>query len=460
MMDWRRLMSPERFRGIQARSGPDRDREGRSLRSPFLRDFDRIVYSSAFRRLQDKTQVYPFPDTDYVRTRLTHSIEVSSVGRSLGLSVGQRLVQMHKLDEPKDGGLALRPSDFGDVVAAACLAHDIGHPPFGHAGEEAIRHWFRVDRPDLLREGCTPEETSDLAHFESNAQGFRVVTRLQFWRQHGGMQLCCATLGAFTKYPRGSSRPDAASGRCEPREKFGYCQQDRPAFEEIAGRLGLLPQSGEVDAWCRHPLAYLVEAADDIAYLIVDIEDGFKSGRVPFKEVEDVLMRVAGPEAGSDRDLVDEDDRIGYLRAKAIGTLIERTVEAFCAHEADLRLGGPEIPLLERIDDREVVREVRRLCQERLYNDERKLKAEIAGFAVVRGLLEFYTDAVIALERVGYAIDRTAYLYRKTLRALPGLQNVPHRRYDWLLWVTDYVSGMTDRFAVSQYKMVRGFEVG
>src|SRR5262245_52068599 len=460
MMTWTQLMSSERFRGPHER--PSRDREGAepSLRGPFIRDFDRIVYSSAFRRLQDTTQVHPFPESDYVRTRLTHSIEASSVGRSLGLSVGHRILR-EKLDEPVDAhGNPLRPSDFGDVVAAACLAHDIGHPPFGHAGEEAIRHWFSIDRPDVLAEGCTEAERADLEHFESNAQGLRILTRLQFWRDHGGMQLCCAMLGAVTKYPRSCLGRRAATEEPVVRRKFGYFQQDRASFEVIAERLGLERRIEESESWSRHPLAYLVEAADDICYLIVDIEDGFQSGRMPFREVEDILMRVARQEGSGYRELAGPGDRITYLRTKAMGTLIEQTIAVFCANEAKLLSGDGQSPLLELIEDRDAVREVRQLCQERLYNDERKIKAEIAGFAALRGLLDFYTEAVLALERVGFQLDRLPFLYRRAMQMLPEGAAVPRRRYDWLLWITDYVSGMADRFAVAQYKTVRGISVG
>ncbi|HZM85952.1 MAG TPA: dNTP triphosphohydrolase, partial [Blastocatellia bacterium] len=234
MMSWLRLMSPERFRGPNERPTLDRDRAERSLRGPFIRDFDRIVYSSSFRRLQDTTQVYPFPESDYVRTRLTHSIEASSVGRSLGLSAGDRLRLVGSDSASDREGTILRPSDFADVVSAACLAHDIGHPPFGHAGEEAIRHWFRIDRPELLEEGCTEAEQADLANFESNAQGFRILSRLQFWRDRGGMQLCCATLGAVTKYPRSCLGQSVVSGSRIKRGKFGYFQHDRESFATVA----------------------------------------------------------------------------------------------------------------------------------------------------------------------------------------------------------------------------------
>lgn len=426
-----------------------------------MRDFDRVVYSSAFRRLQDTTQVYPFPESDYVRTRLTHSIESSSVGRSLGLSVGQRLLQDGLREDVDASGNPLRPSDFGDVVAAACLAHDIGHPPFGHAGEEAIRHWFTIDRPDLLGEGCTEAERADLANFESNAQGLRILTRLQFWRDRGGMQLCCATLGAVTKYPCSCLGHNSDSGRTVLRKKFGYFQQDKAAFDLVAGQLGLERRLEESESWARHPLAYLVEAADDICYLIVDVEDGFQSGRMPFRETEEILMRVARQEGSGYRELAREGDRITFLRTKAMGALIEQTVDVFCANASKLLSGDGHSPLLEIIEDRSFVHEVRQLSQERLYNDERKVKAEIAGFAALRGLLEFYTEAILALERVGYEVTRLPYLYRRALLTLPdGEAAVPRRRYEWLLWITDYVSGMTDRFAVAQYKTVRGISVG
>lgn len=460
MMTWGRLMSPERFRGTGER--PTRDREGgeRSLRSPFIRDFDRIVYSSAFRRLQDTTQVYPFPESDYVRTRLTHSIEASSVGRSLGLSVGQRLLQDGLDDDVDPSGHPLRPSDFADVVAAACLAHDIGHPPFGHAGEEAIRHWFSIDRPDLLEEDCTAAERTDLEHFESNAQGLRILTRLQFWRDQGGMQLCTGTLGAVTKYPCGSLGFSAMSGEPVVRRKFGYFQQDKASFELIADQLGLERRVEESDGWSRHPLAYLVEAADDICYLIVDIEDGFQSGRMRFEETEDVLMRVGRQEGVGYRELKHRGDRITFLRTKAIGALIEQAIDAFCANAPKLLAGGGLRPLLEIIEDHRIVEDIRELCQERLYNDERKVKAEIAGFAALRGLLQFYTEAILALERVGYDMERLPYLYKRAILTLPAGETVPRRRYDWLLWITDHVSGMTDRFAVAQYKTIRGISVG
>ena len=231
---WRKLMSKKRYRGAAEDPAEDTVTEDRGT---FLKDADRIIYSSPFRRLQDKTQVHPFPGTDYIRTRLTHSLEVSTVGRSLGLSVGDTLVNRHNLNS---GTYPLDRSDFGGVVAAACLAHDIGHPPFGHAGEEAIRHWFlHDDNAEYGRDIPDREKLFDLQAFEGNAQGFRILTRLAGWREKGGLRISCATLGAFMKYPYGSLAIDPETSHKSPRKKFGYFQQDKDAFRIVADTLGL-----------------------------------------------------------------------------------------------------------------------------------------------------------------------------------------------------------------------------
>ncbi len=244
-MDWNRLLS-------RTRSGLDRPHPASEARTDFQRDFDRIVFSSAFRRLQDKTQVFPLSQSDYVRTRLTHSLEVSSVGRSLGTMVGDQVIRRHQLK-------GVDPQDFGAVVAAACLAHDIGNPPFGHAGEDAIRLWFATAATGQTVLAALPEaQRQDFLRFEGNAQGFRIITRLQSPDNPGGMQLTCALLGAFTKYPRAAWLPVAAPSGVAFR-KFGFYQDDRDLFAEVAGQLGL--DEVAPDAWRRHPLAWLVEVA-------------------------------------------------------------------------------------------------------------------------------------------------------------------------------------------------------
>ena len=283
MMEWKKLLSPHRV-------GSSRPGEISQARSPFQRDFDRIVFSSSFRRLQDKTQVFPLAKTDYVRTRLTHSLEASSVARSLGSAVGVHLCREFDMGDAQ-------PSDVGAAVAAAALAHDIGNPPLGHAGEEAIRHWFTHSPVGkAMRDVMNDDEAADLEFYEGNAQGFRVLTRLEMPDQAGGMQLTCATLAAFAKYPCASRvmvRPTGVAGK-----KFNFFRAEEQLFREMAEHTGLV-QTGPW-AWQRHPLAYLVEAADDIAYRIVDFEDGQRLGLVSYQELEQLFLEIIDSERSAE----------------------------------------------------------------------------------------------------------------------------------------------------------------
>src|SRR3954467_3450566 len=261
-MNWAQLLCADRLR-------LDRPGIPAPPRSPFQIDSDRIIFSSAFRRLQDKTQVFPLADNDYVRTRLTHSLEVASVGRSLGARVGDHLCQAHF-----PGG-EIHASDIGAIVSAAALAHDLGNPPFGHSGEDAIRHWFTTSPvAQAARKEFTKAEKKDFECFEGNAQGFRIITRLQM-PDNPGLRLTYATLAAFTKYPRASRLPVKPEGGASAK-KFGFFQSEAPFFEEVAVRTGLDQRVPGAAWWCRHPLAFLVEAADDICYRLVDFEDGFR----------------------------------------------------------------------------------------------------------------------------------------------------------------------------------------
>jgi len=308
-MRWERLLSRRRLGTAPSAEVPDR--------TAFQRDYDRLVFSSAFRRLQDKTQVFPLAESDYVRTRLTHSLEASCVGRSLGTLVGQALEESDRLPD------AIGAADVGAIVAAAGLAHDIGNPPFGHSGEDAIGHWFAHSEAgrrylDQLDEA----QAEELRRFEGNAQGFRVITRLQNPDSAGGLGLTCATLGAFSKYPRGAARSaaereyDGASNK-----KFGFFEAERGRFETVAAEVGLIPRrAGE--SWYRHPLAFLVEAADDICYHIVDLEDAFRLGHVTFAETEALLHAIAAPRSGRLSAIQGEKEKIAYLRATAINALV------------------------------------------------------------------------------------------------------------------------------------------
>src|SRR5690606_13738142 len=308
-MQWSRLLSAQRL-------GHKGAEPVTPARNPFQKDWDRVVFCSAFRRLQDKTQVHSLPESDYVRNRLTHSLEVSSVGRSLGAQVGQSVMERHGRDLT-----GLSAAEFGHIVAAACIGHDIGNPPFGHFGEATIQHFFRSGPGAALVAGLSERERRDFLHFEGNAQGFRVMTRLQNWRDAGGLRLTCATLATFMKYPFRSLQAEPAQG------KIGHFTAEAELFEEMARNVGLL-RLGE-GRYARHPLTYLVEAADDICYSVVDIEDGFKLGRITFREAETQLHSLLRRMPPRYREIEDETWKIAYLRAKVIGDLIDMAVEVF-----------------------------------------------------------------------------------------------------------------------------------
>lgn len=459
-MSWSTLFSPKRFRGPDA--APEYESGGDRQRSAFQKDVDRIIYSSPFRRLQDKTQVHPMAGQDYIRTRLTHSLEVSSVGRSLGVAIGQVLLERHP--ELSDPPLTLDHSAVGEIVAAACLAHDLGNPPFGHAGEDAIRHWFAHDGEEYL-EDLEPHQAGDLLGFEGNAQGFRIVTRLTNWREQGGMQLTHATIGAFMKYPW-ACLPDPGGlqkGAFQPiARKFGFFQEDRPLFEHIADDLGLLRQLEFPDRRVRHPLAFLTEAADDICYLTVDLEDGYKAGKVPFSVAEPLLRDVIDDDPLERYSQLDENlDRLAYLRAKAIGSLIDQVVATFLEHEEEILAGHRTRPIIADIPHAKALETVRETCVRLLYKSREKAEIEVSGSRVIATLLDRTARTMTSLENKGWDPARLDGTTERFYRLLPrGLQTTPDRsRYGWLMRLTDHISAMTDRYAVSQYKLMTGLSL-
>ena len=471
-------MSPKRIRGDGSLKEDDKQSE---VRSPFVKDSDKIIYSSAFRRLKDKTQVHTFPGSDYVRTRLTHSLEVSSVGRTLGMALGRYLQGQKKInpngrEDPPD------PADLGNVVAAACLAHDIGNPPFGHSGEEAIRHWFEQETEDIKRllEPVRPEEINDLKCFDGNAQGFRILTRLQAWREEGGLRLTCATLGVFQKYPRGSYVTNPITNKKGPwkNKKFGYMQEDRNAFKIVAGELGLISLCDDDGIWCRHPLAFLLEAADDICNAISDIEDGYKYKKIDFDKAKNSLRNIAleAPPHWKTKDIdlpeekYNRDEIIGYLRAQAIGVLIGQTIEVYKQREGEIMAGEfvtresdgdmKDGNLMDEVTSLDELETIKELCKENLFHDESTLRAELAGFEVIRGLLEIYTTALKAFEKNQWKPEGLSSGYSKAFELLKKSTYIPEDRYEWLLRVIDYTSGMTDNYAVDLYRRLKGITVG
>ena len=447
-MNWHQLISADRL----GRSKPSH-RE--PARSGFQRDSDRIIFSSAFRRLQDKTQVFPLAENDFARTRLTHSLEVASVGRSLGTRVGAGICDRNGLRSE-----GLHESDFGAIVHAAALGHDLGNPPFGHSGEDAIQHWFTSDSPHALaaRRGLSAAETADIGRYEGNAQGFRILTRLQMPDNNGGLQLTCAMLGAFTKYPHASltGQPGSIAHEGASLKKFGYFQSEREHFAEVAQHCGLIQRTPE--CWARHPLAFLVEAADDICYRLVDFEDGARLGHLSYAEVRDAFLAIL-PATKHPKNLAgmtSEKAAIEMLRAMAIGECLSQCTALFLDHESDLLAGKFDTPLTDVIPAACALGEIQKVSREIIYATKRGVEIEIAGYEVLGGLLDVFMSAVNDIAAHG---DKASNRSRKLASQLPpecvsaARKTGPYLR---LMPMLDFVSGMTDSYAVALYRRVKG----
>ncbi len=439
----------------RSRLGLNRAAGGDPSRTEFQRDFDRLVFSSAFRRMQGKTQVFPLAENDYVRTRLTHSLEASSVGRTLGTLVGEAVIARHGI--PREQLVA---ADFGAVVAAACLAHDLGNPPFGHSGEDAIQTWFEeslLGRQRLAQ--LTPAEQADMLKFEGNAQGFRIVARLQSPDTPGGMQLTCATLAAYSKYPRasqlsGPTPTDVAS------KKHGFFMADAELFRRVADETGLHQRPGEALAWQRHPLAWLVEAADDICYRIIDIEDGYREGHLSYGETTDLLLPLAGSTNalhGRLRRLRRPSERVELLRAKAINRGVDSILSCFLDQEQNFLDGDAPGEILGLLPLAEAFATLMQVAKSRLYFCRPVVEIATAGFEVLGGLLSIFVGAV---EDVAERGEGASTRSRMLLHLLPEGEHAPALApYQRLLAVTDFVSGMTDAYAVSLYKKLTGISL-
>jgi len=378
-MEWRKLLSEQRL-GKEVVPGAGAPHP----RTEFTRDYDRIIFSSAFRRLQDKTQVFPLAKNDYVRTRLTHSLEVASVGRSLGFLAGEAILR-------DDSTLAtvVGPHDVGSIVAAACLAHDIGNPPFGHSGESAIQEWFQTSpeaKQFVAGDNLTASERADLLNFEGNAQGFRTLCFVQNPNQRGGMQLTCAALATFTKYPRASAfseeKTSGVSGK-----KFGFMQSERVLFTELADEVGLARKAGTDDAWYRHPLAFLVEAADDIYYHIMDVEDGFKAGVLSFDELRSLYEPWLDDEKRKRADAIQEEQRKAeYFRATTIDVVARQAAKVFEANLAGLMTGTFDLELTAKIELAKDFARFKEVAKRKVYNARQVVEIEACGFEVIAGV--------------------------------------------------------------------------
>jgi len=441
-MEWTKLLRPQ-YLGAGKRGTADINR------SEFERDFDRIIFSAPFRNLQDKTQVFPLPEDDFVHTRLTHSLEVSSVGRSLGKSSGEFLLNKH----PQLSEIAITAGDVGAIVAAAALAHDIGNPPFGHAGEEAISDFFRLHPfGNVWKKLVNEDQWSDMVNFEGNAQGFRMLVD-----KDNGLRISSAALAAFTKYPRSCSDPTRDPSR-KSQKKYGFFTNQTLQYKELAEELGILNLGKKT--WARHPLAFLVEAADDICYNIIDLEDGCTLGLVPLEDSIQLLAEILGDKFSEEKvqAIKTPAQKLAVLRALAINQLIQETVAEFITWEEKMLSAEFDQALTDIIPSSAVLAKISSLSVKKIYRSQPVLEKEAAGFQVLEGLLEVFSRA---LYHRFYEPESFSGKDRSILRLLPPafpLQegNIQTNPYPLLRSLIDWVSGMTDKYALSLYRRVKG----
>lgn len=436
-MQWSQLLEPIRLKDRPDKSAVEIGR------SPFHKDHDRIVFAGSFRRLGRKTQVHPLTENDHIHTRLSHSLEVGCVGRSLGMIVGERL-QQHMPS-------FITPADLGVIVQAACLGHDIGNPPFGHAGEYAIRDWFRDARTRLpeVFESLTPAEIEDLLTYEGNAQGFRVVTQIEYNQFNGGMRLTAATLGALLKYPW--TVEHALKGG-----KFGAYQSERDLLAEVAEMTGLKRKVPGQYAWCRHPLAWLVEAADDICYALLDLEDGVEMDILQFDQVAGILGKIAGLAPGDgffselkemERKGVSRRRRMAMMRGVAMERAVNAVADAFVENENLLLDGELEGDLLNfcHPDLTDGVAEAKALARRLIFKNSRKAKLEIGAYTTLGTLLETFIGAAFNVSNG----REPSYKHQRVLMLIgentPTAEWTPYASYRRML---DFIGGMTDHYAV------------
>ena len=443
-MNWKQLISAKRF-GME-----EFHEERQENRSEFQRDYDRLIFSAPFRRLQNKTQVFPLPGSIFVHNRLTHSLEVSCVGRSLGNDVAKAILE--RQPELESSFLP----EIGSIVSAACLAHDLGNPPFGHSGEKAISTFFSEGKGVRLKEKqpdgeqLSPMEWEDLTHFEGNANAFRILTHQFEGRRRGGFVLTYSTLASIVKYPFSSSLAGKKS-------KFGFFVSEEESYRKIATELGLIQLSEQPLKYARHPLVYLVEAADDICYQMMDIEDAHKLKIITTDETKELLMAFFSEDRQSRlrstfQIVNDINEQIAYLRSSVIGLLVRECTRVFLEHEQEILAGTFEGALIKHIAEGPAAayNHCAEISLKRIYRSQDVLDIELAGFRIISTLLELMVDAVTLPGK------EKAYSELLTNRVSDQYNIKSPVLYERIQAVLDYISGMTDVFALDLYRKING----
>ena len=442
-MEWKQLISNKRF------GQEHKHAERHDDRSEFKRDYDRLIFSSAFRRLQNKTQVFPLPGSIFVHNRLTHSLEVASVGMSIGNDISRRVIQ--KRPELKDTLV----EEIGTIVSAACLAHDLGNPPFGHSGEKAIQTFFSEGPGQKIKSMVSSEFWDDITHFEGNANAFRILTHRFKGRRQGGFVMTYSMLASIVKYP-------FASSLAGNHGKFGFFASEAESYRKIADELGIFCKSapGEPLKYARHPLVYMVEAADDICYEIMDIEDSHKLKILSFAETEHLLLSFFDEDIQQkirqriiDEEMTDENETVVYMTARVIGKLEDECVAAFLAHEEEILAGTFEGSLIDHISERQkkAYKECEKISYSKIYQSKPVLDIELSGYKIMATLMEVFIEA---------AVNPSRFYSKQLLRRVSSQYDIENENLEErIMAVIDYISGMTDIYALDIYQKINGISL-
>jgi len=440
-MEWKYLLSNKRFGQEQYGASSDR------ARSDFQRDYDRLIFSSPFRRLQNKTQVFPLPGSVFVHNRLTHSLEVASVARSMG-NMFLNALEEHQAQLIKEVPLL---NEVGNIVAAASLAHDLGNPAFGHSGEAAISRYFTDGDGRVYEKDMTPEQWHDLINFEGNANAIRILTHPLKGKGNDAYALTYSTLASIAKYPC-ASIVGKQKGILH-RKKYGFFQSESESFKRIASELHIEQEPADHLIYKRHPLVFLVEAADDICYSIIDLEDAHRLKILSYHEVESFLLPFANSKTIEDRlqnDYEDDDAKVGLLRAKAINTLTRLCADIFYREQESLLKGNLNKSLTDLIPEPylQAWKAIEKISVDRIYNSASVIQKEVAGYKIMAGLLEEFVPALI---------HNNTHYYKKLVKLIPKQYHTDHTDvYSIIQSVLDFVSGMTDLYAVDLYRNIKG----
>ena len=442
-MDWQQLISNKRLGQEQ------RHTERHDDRTEFKRDYDRLIFSAPFRRLQNKTQVFPLPGSVFVHNRLTHSLEVASVGMSLGNDVAHAIITGQR---PELQGTLFE--QIGQIVATACLAHDLGNPPFGHSGEKAIQTFFSEGAGHSLKNQVSSQFWSDVTHFDGNANAFRLLTHQFKGRRKGGFAMTYATLASIVKYPFPSYRAT--------KNKFGFFTSEQAHYLRIADELGIpqLSSAGGQERWARHPLVYLVEAADDICYEIMDLEDAHKLKILSFDETSRLMLDFFDEATQErirqrihDEQLTDHNEQIVYLRACVIGKLENECVSTFVQHEKEILDGTFQGALIDHINplQRDAYKHCAKVSVQRIYKSNVVLDVELSGYKIMATLMEQMVEAVMNPER---------YYSQQLIGRVSSQYDIDADDLETrLMAVIDYISGMTDVYALDVYQKINGISL-